>query len=135
MTGATTSSLPPCLLRAYRETHYEAGGVAIRIGRRSAALDALLLRDLGSRRAGLITAWNPASRQLPAGVNRRRQRRLGDCLRRLRRIPAQGHLRRWREEMLLVAADPRVLATAGRRFGQSAIVVLLANRPARLLLL
>jgi len=131
MTGAIISSLHPRLLRAYRATRYEACGIAVRIGRRSAAMDAVL-RGLGSRCGGLITAWNPASRRLPDGVNRRRQRRLAECLRRTRCVGAQGHLRHWREEKLLAAADPRLLAVVGRRFGQSAIVVLQVNRPARL---
>jgi hypothetical protein len=122
----------PRLLRAYRETHYEARGVTIRIGRRSRALDALL-RELRSKQAGLITAWNPASRRLPGGVNRRRQLRLREHLRRMRFIPAQGYLRQWHEDKLLVAADPRRLAVIARRFGQSAIVTLRAGQSARLL--
>ncbi len=94
-----------------------------------------LLRALGGRQAGLITAWNPASRRLPEGVNRRRQRRLRDHLRRMRFIRAQGHLRHWHEDKLLVAVDPRRLAVIASRFGQSAIVVLRANQKARLVLL
>jgi hypothetical protein len=122
----------PKLLRAYRDTHYEAAGVAIRIGRRDPALDALL-RELLGRQGGLMTAWNPASRRLPDGVNRRRQLRLREHLRRARCVPAHGHLRRWREDKLLVAADPRRLAVIARRFGQSAIVALRVGQPARLL--
>jgi hypothetical protein len=122
----------PRLLRAYRETHYEAAGIAIRIGRRAPAIDALL-RGLHSKQAGLITAWNPASRRLPDGVNRRRQLRLREHLRRTRFIAAHGHLRHWHEDKLLAAADPRRLALIARRFGQSAIVVVRAGRPARLL--
>jgi hypothetical protein len=97
-------------------------------------LDALL-RSLGGTRGGLITAWNPASRRLSDGVNRRRQRRLIEHLRRSRCVPAHGGLRRWREEKLLVAADPRVLAKVARRFGQSAIVVLANRRRAKLVVL
>jgi hypothetical protein len=93
----------------------------------------VLLRGLRSVQGGLITAWNPASRRLPDGVNRRRQLRLREHLRRTRFIPAHGHLRHWHEDMLLVAADPRRLAVIARRFGQSAIVALRVGQPARLL--
>jgi hypothetical protein len=133
-TAAITSEPHPALLRAYRDTRYEAAGIAISIGRRSAALDDLLAA-LGGRRAALLTAWNPRSRHLPDGVNLRRQRLLHDHLRRHLCIPAHGRLHGWREEKLLVIADPRLLAAAARRFGQSAIVVLAARRPARLMLL
>jgi hypothetical protein len=126
MTGAIRSNL----LRAYRETHYRACGVTVRIGRRESVLSAL-----GSRCGGFITAWNPASRRLPEWVNRRRQQSLAGCLRRFRWVPAESGLRRWREVQMLVAADPRVLAVVGRRFGQNAIVALRLNQPARLILL
>jgi hypothetical protein len=68
-------------------------------------------------------------------VNRLRQRRLADHLRRHRVLPAHGRLRRWHEEQLLVAADRRRLAVLGRRFGQSAIVVLRLRQTVRLVLL
>ena len=48
---------------AYLRTAYEAGGVVVRIGRRSAAMDALLR----GRHAAFITAWNPMSRRRPRG--------------------------------------------------------------------
>jgi hypothetical protein len=126
MTGAIRSSL----LRAYRETHYLACGEIVRIGRRES-----VLRALECRSGGFVTAWNPASRRLPEGVNRRRQQSLAVCLRRFRCVPGESGLRRWREAQMLVAADPRVLAVVGRRFGQNAIVALRANQPARLILL
>jgi hypothetical protein len=93
------------------------------------------LRDLGGRDGALITAWNPASRRLPQGVNRRRQRQLTERLRRHHGILAHGRLHRWHEDKLLVAADPRVLMVVARRFDQTAIVVLRAGQPARLALL
>jgi hypothetical protein len=126
MTGAIRSSL----LSAYRETHYRACGATVRIGRRETVLHAL-----GSRRGGFITAWNPASRLLPEGINRRRQRSLAACLHRFRCVPAESGRQRWWEAQMLVAADPRVLAVVGRRFGQNAVVALRANQPARLILL
>jgi hypothetical protein len=97
-------------------------------------LDALL-RALGGRHGALVTAWNPASRRLPDGVNHRHQRLLAECLRYTRFVPAHGSLRGWQEEMLLVAADPRRLAVIGRRFHQSAIVLLRTRQRARLILL
>ena len=134
MTAATRPDLSPRLLRAYRATRYEACGIAIRIGRRCAAMDALLAR-LGASCGGFVTAWNPRSRRLPDTVNRRRQARLEGCIRRLQYLPARAALGRWHEALLLVAADHRVLAVAGRRFGQHAIVALRRNQPARLVLL
>jgi hypothetical protein len=134
MTGATRSSLPPRLLRAYQKTRYEAQGISVRVGRRSATADAVLCR-LGSRHGAFVTAWNPASRRLPGSINARRQIRLTECLRRTQFVPGHGSLRLWREEMLLVAADPRYLAVIGRRFGQSAMVRLRIGQPARLLML
>jgi len=133
-TAATRSDLSPRLLRSYRETAYVCCGVVVRIGRRSAATDALL-RGMGTRHGGFVTAWNPRSRCLLDGVNRRRQCLLIEHLRRRRFIQAEGGLRGWREEMLLVAADPRFLAVLARRFSQSAIVVLRMNGRARLVVL
>ncbi len=46
---------PAGLLAAYRRTDYEAGGAVARIGRRSAAVDALL-RRLGAREGAFVTA-------------------------------------------------------------------------------
>jgi len=134
MTGGISGSLHPRLRRAYLATRYEADGIPIRIGRRSACIDALL-RALGSRQGVLITAWNPRSRRLPDGVNRRRQQRLAACLHILPTAPGNGGLRRWREDHLLVAADPRRLAVVGRRFRQRAVLIFRVGQPARLLLL
>ncbi len=134
MIAATRSSPSPRLLRAWRDTLYEAAGIAIRIGRRSPAVDALL-RDLGCRYGALLTAWNPASRRLPDGVNRRRQHRLAEWLRRMVSVPAKGTLLAWREEMVLVAADPRTLTVIARRFAQSAIVTLRTGQRARVTLI
>jgi hypothetical protein len=131
---ATKSELPPRLLRAYRETRYRAGNVTVRIGRRSAAMDRLLTQ-IGSTRGGFITAWNPASRRLPEGVNRRRQKRLAERLHRHASLPAQGNLRDWREEHLLVAAAPSLLARIAWLEGQNAIVLVRLGQPARLSML
>ena len=62
----------PALLRAYRNTRYEAAGIQIRIGIYSAATDRLLL-TYGARIAAIITAYNPRSRLMPLAWNRRVQ--------------------------------------------------------------
>jgi hypothetical protein len=124
--------LPPCLARAYRLTRYQAAGTDIRIGRR--ASEALFGR-LGARGATLVTAWNPRSRRMPEGWNRRVQQRLRQCLRRFRVIDAEGSLHGWHEPMLLVAGDPRPAVRLAVRFRQRAVVILRRGRKARLRLL
>ncbi|WP_439595832.1 DUF3293 domain-containing protein [Falsiroseomonas sp.] len=120
---------PP--LAAFRATGYEAAGITVRIGRRSAGLDALLAAR-GVRQAGFVTAWNPRSRRMPPGWNRRQQDRLRQAAR--SRVLAEGFGRAgaWAEHHLLLAGDPRRLAVLARRFRQWAIVVVAAGRPARL---
>ncbi|MBS0560438.1 MAG: DUF3293 domain-containing protein [Proteobacteria bacterium] len=130
-TGGTRSDLSPRLHRAYRETAYACRGAEIRIGRRSRALDDLLL-TLGARQGALLTAWNPRSRLLPEPVNRRRQRQLADRLRRQRTAEAEGRLKAWREEMLLVAGDIRPARRLGRLFRQNMLVSLRTGRKASL---
>ena len=124
--------LPPRLARAYRLTRYQAAGSDIRIGRRSP--EALFGR-LGARGATLVTAWNPRSRRMPEGWNRRMQQRLRQCLRRFKMLDAEGSLHRWHEAMLLVAGDPRPVVRLAVRFRQRAVVILRRGRKARLRLL
>ncbi|AWV22821.1 Hypothetical protein HVIM_02350 [Roseomonas mucosa] len=129
-------AVPARLRAAYRRARYEAGGVPVRIGRRSPRLDALLVRLGGHPCAlagGLVTAWNPLGRRLPEGRNRRRQERLERLIRHLPSLPARSGEGRWREEQRLLLADPRRLAVLGRRFRQNAVVLLARGRPARLL--
>ena len=80
-----------------------------------------------------ITAWNPCSRRMPLGWNRRMQRRLQECLRRNVVVPAESSLGRWREDMLFVDADARLVLRLARMFRQCAIVVL-RGRSVRLVL-
>jgi Protein of unknown function (DUF3293) len=124
----------PQLLRAYVETRYVAGPAVARVGRRCESMDALLAR-LGIRQAIFVTAWNPLSRRMASGWNRRMQQRLAGRLRRFRMMPADGAWRGWHEAHLLVAADPRVVVVLARRFRQRAVVVVQRGRAARLLLL
>jgi Protein of unknown function (DUF3293) len=130
----TTLSEPvrPSLLRAYRLTQYRAEGFDIVIGCR--APDALFAR-VGARNATLVTAWNPRSRRMPDGWNRRMQRQLWQRLRRFRVVDAVGSLRRWHEPMLLVAGDPRPVVRIAGWFRQHAVVSVRRGDRVRLRLL
>ena len=125
----------PALLRAYARTAYAAetpaGVVVARIGRRSAAIDAAL-RALGSRQGAFVTAWNPLSRAMPEGWNRRMQGRLRAAARRRRWLEGCGVGRGWSERHLLLAGDPRPTWRLALRFRQAAIVVVRIGAPARL---
>jgi len=114
--------IPPRLLRAYRDTEYRACGVVVRIGCRSPLTGVF------------ITAWNPFSRRMPEGWNRRMQARLHERLRRFAVCPADGVLKRWHEAHLLVAADPRRISRIARIFRQRAIVVVQSGHPTKLVL-
>ncbi len=124
----------PALLRAYARTAYAAAGAVDRIGRRSPVLD-MLLRRMGVRQGGFITAWNPYSRAMPDGWNARMQRCLAEATRRVPALAGQGSGRGWAEDHLLVGADPRRIRRLARRFRQSAIVTIRCGAPARLRLL
>jgi Protein of unknown function (DUF3293) len=123
--------LRPVLLRAYRDTCYEAAGVQIRIGIHSAATDRLLLTH-GARSAALITAYNPRSRRMPLAWNRRMQVRLLQALRLRRVLPARGFLGQWSEAHLLVFGAPRQVRRLAWRFRQYAIVIVRLGQPSRL---
>lgn len=116
---------------AYLRTDYGAAGIVVRIGRRSAAMDALL-RTRGVRSAGFVTAWNPFSRRMPEGWNARMNARLRDVARGRVLAEGWGSARGWREAHLLVAADQRWVARVARRFRQNAVVMVGAGRKARL---
>jgi hypothetical protein len=117
------------MLRAYRDTAYRVDGIAVRIGRRCP--DALFDR-LNAGVAVLLTAWNPRSRRMPDGWNRRMQQALRRRLRRFVVLEAVGALQCWREEMLLVAGDPRPGIRLAGRFRQRAVVILRRGQKARL---
>ena len=123
---------PTAAMRAdYARTDYEAGGIVTRIGRRSAALDALL-RARGVRHAGFVTAWNPFSRTMPRGWNERMLARLRQAARGRVLAEGWGRARSWAERHLLIAGDPRWIATLARRFRQHALVLVAPGHPARL---
>ena len=115
----------PALLRAYRRTAYAAGGAVARIGRRSPALDALLARH-GGRAGAFVSAWNPYSRLMPPGWNRRMGEALRRHARRLPHVPGEGTA----EGTALVTSD--VVDVVGRRFRQAAVVVVRRGQAARL---
>ena len=124
-------ALPSRMLRAWRTTTYTVDGIALRIGRRSTRLDALL-RALGARQATLITAWNVFGQRMPDGWNRRMQCRLTQRLRRFPIRSADGRLGNWHEAHLLVAANARPLRRLGRVFRQGGLVELRVGQAARL---
>lgn len=127
-------TLPPRMLRAWRATRYTLdGGVPVRVGRRSAAADAVLAR-LGARCGVILTAWNPFGRRHPPGWNRRAGARLALASRRIPSIRADGRLGAWAEEGLLLACDPRRALPLARRFRQGGVVLLRRGAPARLVL-
>jgi hypothetical protein len=132
--GGLAVTMPPRLLRAWRATDYRVDTVAVRIGRRSAPMDALLAR-IGARTGVLLTAWNPLSRVMPEGWNRRMQRRLSERLRRYSSLRAVGSLRNWSEAHLLVAGDKRPLLRLARLFRQRGVVLVARHQTARLALL
>lgn len=132
--AVTPPAIAPRLLQAYRATDYAVGSTTVRIGRRSPAMDSVLSR-LGTRTGVLVTAWNPLSRPMPHGWNRRMQRCLEQRLRRRPMVPASGTLGRWYEVHCLVAGDPRPVLQLARLFRQTAVVLLTQRQPARLALL
>ncbi len=121
--------VPP--LRAFQATGYEAAGAVARIGRRSAAIDALLAGQ-GVRQAGFVTAWNPRSQRMPPGWNHRMQAALRQAARGLVVAEGSGRAGGWAEHHLLLAGDPRRLVALARRFRQWAIVTVAPRQPARL---
>jgi hypothetical protein len=125
--------LSPAMRAAYARTDYEAAGIVARIGRRSAALDALL-RAHGAKAAGFVTAWNPFSRKMPRGWNDRMLAKLRQAAR--GRVLAEGWGRglSWAERHLLIAGDPRWIARLARRFRQHALVMVAPGHPARIVL-
>jgi hypothetical protein len=121
------------LLRAYRATRYRVGGAEVRIGRRSPAMDAVLL-SLGAREAAFITAYNPFSRVMPPGWNLRMQARLAVTLRRRLVLPGDGSWRRWSEAHMVVFGDSRPTRRLARQFRQYGVVLVRIRQPAYLVM-
>jgi hypothetical protein len=128
------SRLSPALLRGFRLTTYTAEGIAVRIGRRSPAMDRLLLSHR-RREAAFITAWNPFSRRMPQVWNQRMQSRLAKAVRRWPTLTAGGGLGRWYEAHLLVVAAEAPMTVLARRYRQHGIVTIGLRQPAKLVLI
>jgi hypothetical protein len=128
---AQTSRLHAALLRAYRRTSYEAGGIKVHIGRRSAAADRLLLAH-SARTAVFITAYNPRSRRMPPEWNQRMQTRLRHAVGRRLVLWGRGTAGHWSEAHLLVFGDPRPIHRLARHYRQYGIVIVRQGQPARL---
>jgi len=92
-----------------------------------------LLRDHGCRDGVFITAWNPLSRRMPPGWNRRRQIALAERLRRVKVVAGQGRWRGWREAHLLVLAHPERVRRLARLFRQYAVVQVRIGQTVRLI--
>jgi len=125
------SGLHPALVRAYRQTGYEAGGIKVHIGRRSAAADHLLLAH-GTRTAVFITAYNPRSRRMPPEWNQRMQTRLRHAVGRRPVLWGRSIAGHWSEAHLLVFGDPRPIHRLARHYRQYGIVIVRQGQPARL---
>src|SRR5665213_2049653 len=132
--GRTGRGVVPgaALLRAYRATYYEVEGRGVRVGRRSLAVDGLLA-SYGVREAAFITAYNPFSRVMPLGWNRRMQAQLRLAVRRRPVLTGRGSWRRWSEAHLIVFGDARPVRRLARRFRQHAVVVVRRGQPARII--
>jgi hypothetical protein len=138
---AESQTVRAALWDAYRRTTYvtytDQGDIRINPGRRSAALDGLL-NERRIHEWAYVTAYNPASRQLPAEDNVRRQQELVDAVRE-RGLPflegeGIGEDAGWPAEpsILILGIGSDDARALGRQFGQLAIVVGRAGQPARL---
>jgi len=125
----------PGLRRGWRLTRYMAGPAGVRLGARSAEMDALLARA-GVRQAAFVTAWNPLSRRRPRVWNEAMMARLKQIAARagIAMVEGEGRADRpaWAEAHLLLFGDPRRAAVLARRFRQHAILLLRRGAPARL---
>lgn len=128
----------PRLARGWRITAYAAEGAVARLGRRSAAVDALLVAA-GARQGAFIGAWNPLSRAMPRRWNDRALARLrGLARRRGRRFSdGRGHAASppWAEEHLLMFGNLRPILVLARRFRQHAILRVRLRAGSRLLVI
>ena len=123
--------LTPALLRAYRMTGYTTAGITVRIGRRSPAMDRLLLARR-QREAAFVTACNPFSRRMPPGWNERMQASLTRAASRRIILPASGSWRRWSESHIAVFGSFLWTVVLARKYRQHAIVILRLRQPPRL---
>lgn len=127
---------------AFRRTTYTARlpdgrTIRIRIGKRNAALDALLAAH-GERTWAYITAWNPGARRLAATVNAARHQSLLAELAALAKTYFEGDgipdEPGWDPEksVLVLGLSLQEARALGRRFGQLAIAAGEVGEAARL---
>ncbi|WP_428483430.1 DUF3293 domain-containing protein [Rhodopila sp.] len=116
---------------AYRQSRYEAAGAVVRIGCRSVAMDRLLSVHR-SRTGTFVTAFNPFSRRMPLGWNRRMQARLEQTARRWPALAAKGSWRGWCEAHLLLFGNWRPAIRLARSFRQNAVVIIHLRQSGRL---
>ena len=115
------------LRTTYRVTN---NGLAIdiRIGERSAPLDALLAKH-SARAWAFITAWNPASKKLDDAENRRRQEQLEADVKQGGYVFYRGagvpNEKDWQpeESILILGIERGEAVQLGKKFGQAAIVI------------
>lgn len=139
--GVTTQATRD-LLEAYDATKYvayaEGQAVGVRIGARSAALDAILRRH-GAASGTFITAWNPRSRPADRTANEAAAARLAAAVGALglAALPHRGvpdHPGWAAEEGLFVLGLAEADAVAlAERFEQNAVVRIAPGEAARLL--
>jgi hypothetical protein len=132
------------LVLAYHATDYVAFAgstqITLRIGRRDASVDRLLVR-MRVATAAFVTAWNPFSRVLSDGMNRARQARLEADLRsrglRYLRGEGRGMTGNWppEESAMIFNLSRQDAGWLGRRWGQNAIVYVRLNRAPELIML
>ena len=125
------NSIDPELLDAYLRTSFEAstpvGRVTIRIGKRSAEVDALLHKNDVSEWA-FITAYNPASKELTSEENQKRHTELEADIRESGLFCFQGEgigdNPEWPPEtsLLILGLARDAAIEVGAKYGQNAIV-------------
>lgn len=125
--------MPSDLIKAFNATDFIVGGVAIRVGRRSLAVDQLLA-DRCVHACAFITAFDPFSTRTSIGINLARDHALRRELRlaRIEFTRAAGN----GEAGVVAFGISRVQASRiGRQFRQDAIVYARFGRPAELITL
>ena len=135
-----TEAATPSLESAYTDAHYVVLDAGQEIVLRCGVHDPQLEQRLGMReRCAIITPCNPASRQLSTAGNQERVERLARAvaLTGLRSAPTVNRdpSGRWPDEagFLLVDPPPGLAEDLGRRYGQSAILVVDRGQAPRLL--
>jgi hypothetical protein len=122
--------LPPALVRAYLETEYRVhgeGGIVLRCGEYSAALDAMH-RRIGVVSSAFVTAWNPYSRLHDRDRNTLAQAALARELelRGLRYLPGVGqhpdHTWPGEESFLVLGIDRDAACELAAGYQQNAFV-------------